>query len=642
VPIGVQVLGGSSWIAGVTPSAPAIAQNSPVFVAVSIDPQGLDVGRYNDVVRITSPAGNVDVPVILLITESAPIVDVSLLGLRFEAQQGSNSSTAQTLKVLNTGDPTSMVNWTAEVIQGGDFLTLNPAGGVATPSQPSVLSVSLTPGAAQANPGTYYALLQISAPNALNSPQYVVVVFDIASAGASPETAASPAGLFFVASGATAPAAQSISVNTTSLSAIPFQAGSSTSNGAAWLSVNPATGETSASNPGTVSVSINTAGLAAGIYYGEVDITISGALRAVNVVLTVQPAATTTTGSSTKPLDACAPSQLALAETAMTNNFAVPAGWPANLIVRLNNDCGQAVTNGQVVASFSNGDAPLSLKSDGQGNYSATWQPYSVSSQMQVTLRATAGSLQPAVFELLGSISQNQAPFLARNGTVHNLNPVSGAALAPGTIAQVYGAGLATGVATPNFLPLPPSFNGTSVLVGGFAAPLYYLSAGQLDVQIPNELQPNQTYSIVVSVNNALSVPDQIDIVPAMPGVAAYSNGELIAQHAADYSFVTTQSPARPGEYLIMYLAGMGATNPEVSSGQPAPSLEPLSRFMIQPNVTVDGQSANIGYAGLTPGAAGLDQINFQVPFNAHTGNLQVVITQNGQTANLTTLPVSQ
>jgi uncharacterized protein (TIGR03437 family) len=259
---------------------------------------------------------------------------------------------------------------------------------------------------------------------------------------------------------------------------------------------------------------------------------------------------------------------------------------------------------------------------------------------MQVTLRASAGSLQPGVFQILGAISQNQAPVLARNGTLHNLNPVVGGALAPGTVAQVYGSGLASAAVAPNLLPLPTSYNGTTVLVGGFAAPLYYLSDGQLNVEIPSELAPNQSYPIIVSANGALTLPDMIDIVPATPGDAAYADGHVIAQHS-DFSLVNVDHPAKPGEYLVMYLAGMGATSPAVPSGQPSPRLEPLARVMDQPTVTVDGQNAPIIYAGLTPGAAGLYQINFQVPLSSHSGDLHMLVTQNGQTANMTMLPVS-
>jgi uncharacterized protein (TIGR03437 family) len=174
--------------------------------------------------------------------------------------------------------------------------------------------------------------------------------------------------------------------------------------------------------------------------------------------------------------------------------------------------------------------------------------------------------------------------------------------------------------------------------VGGLSAPLIYLSDGQLDVQIPSELVPTQQYAILVSSNGALTLPDQIDVVPAVPGVANFGDGRIIAQHGVDYVLVDASHPAKPGEFLIIYLVGMGATNPRVASGDPSPA----ANVTVQPKVTVDGQMAAVAYAGLSPGAAGLYQINFQVPANARSGDLPVIVTQNGVAANTNTLPVSQ
>ena len=58
----------------------------------------------------------------------------------------------------------------------------------------------------------------------------------------------------------------------------------------------------------------------------------------------------------------------------------------------------------------------------------------------------------------------------------------------------------------------------------------------------------NQQHAIVVSANGALTLPDTIDVVPVQLGVAAYTDGHAIAQHGADFSYVTGNSPAKPSE----------------------------------------------------------------------------------------------
>ena len=178
------------------------------------------------------------------------------------------------------------------------------------------------------------------------------------------------------------------------------------------------------------------------------------------------------------------------------------------------------------------------------------------------------------------------------------------------------------------------------MLVGGLLAPLYYVSPyppGLLDVQIPAELTPNQQYQLIVVANNAYTLPETIDVVPYQPGVASLPDGSVIAQHA-DYTLVNAASPARPGENIVIYLAGMGATNPSVASGEPTPSTYVYAA--VQPTLTVDGQNATVLYGGLTPTAVGLYQINFTVPPSARTGSLNLVVTQNGIVSNTTTLAV--
>ena len=641
LPFTAQVLNGSSWIASITPSSGTIRRNSPAFVRVRVNAQGLAMGRYHDFVRVITTAGNVDVRVVLFVTKSAPILSVDVTALRLQARQSGGFSNTRSFKVQNIGDPFSTIHWTAEVVKGGQFLSLGSTSGTATPSKPGALSVSLTAAATEADPGGYYGLIKISDPDALNPTQYVVVVLDLNEADDPPLPDPSPAALFFSAPPGMRSAVQTVAVNTSSSTPVPFRTGALTEDGGSWLTVTPTSGESSGASPGTVDVSVDTTGLTPGFYYGNAGVVMSSTLRIINVTLVVLPGTGATTATATAA--SCTPGKLGITETGVVNNFAVPAAWPASIIVQLNDDCGNLVTDGAVIASFSNGDPALSLRGDSTGLYSATWQPGSVSSDMEVTIRAASGTLLPATFTIDGSIAQNTvpAPMLASNGVLHNLNPVVGGALAPGTVAQVYGTGLASATASPNILPLPSTFNGTTVLIGGIAAPLYYLSDGQLNVEIPSELTPDQPYSIIASANGSLTLPDSIDLISVTPGIASYGDGHTIAQHS-DFSLVDATRPAKPGEYLVIYLVGMGATNPSVASGQAAPSTEPLARVTVTPTLTIGGQNASIVYAGLTPGFAGLYQINFQVPDGLKSGDLDLVVMQSGQSSNTTQLRVSQ
>jgi uncharacterized protein (TIGR03437 family) len=649
-----SVVNNSSWISSVTAGSNTTARNAPVFVQVQVNTNGLPVGAYHDAILVSSSAGNVQVPVSLFVAASGPILAVNTTGVLFQAIQGGGSTATRIVKILNLGDPSSTVNWNATLMSGSSWLSLISSNGSATSTAPGALTLTLAPNDKSLAPGPYYAIVKITDSNSLNSPQYVTAVLNLQPSTVAPAPDLAPVGLFFTApSGGTAPTAQQVQINTSSSAPVTFDATASTFGTGTWLNVTPASGSASGQASGSVAVSVNPTGLGAGIYSGNINVSIGALLQSVNVTFVVQNNGTVNASSRFRPEAAgCAASKLAITETGLANNFAVPAGWPATLIVQLNDDCAAPVTNGNVVASFSNGDAPLNLVGDSLGNYSTTWQPGTVNANMVVTLNATAGTLQPAIAKLYGGIAPNQTPppTLAPGGTLNNLNPVVGAPLSPGTIAQVYGSGLASSAVSTGVVPLPTTFQNTFALVGSAQAPLYSLSNGQIDIQIPNEVIASQQVPIVLSVNNALTLPVMLSIVPATPGVLSADDGptppdvqngaHMIAQHSADFSLVSSSNPAKPGEYLVMYLVGMGATNPSVRSGAATPS-SPLSPVVNQPTVTVGSQPATVAFAGLTPAFVGLYQINFQVPTNATAGELEVDVSQNGVAANPTLLPVS-
>ena len=638
------VVNQSPWISALSPASGQAAPNNPAVVIVSVNTQGLAIGFYRDVIHVTSAGGSADVPVTLYVAGPGPILSVDLTGVRFDMLQGQGSPPSQTIRVLNLGDPATTISWTANILSGGNWLRLGATQGTATATNPGTLTLAPGPGAANLPAGSAYALVSISDPAEPNAPQYVVAVLEVDAAGSPAIPNLSPTGLFFTAT-ANSFFSQSaiVQVSTSSAAAVPYQAAAATSNQGSWLQVSPATGTASPTSAGQVTVTVSPSSLSAGVYKGQVNVAMSGVLRTADVTLVVTPPAVTPFRSAAEAaaIAGCVPSSVALTVSGFSNSFSTPAGWPAALVVQLNDNCANPVTNGSVAASFSNGDPPISLASDMlTGAYSATWQPGQNSSSMTVTLQASAGVLGNATEQISGAVTANVAPVLSPGGTLNNLNPVVGGALAPGTVAQVYGSELASATSSPGIVPLPISLNGTTMLVGGLAAPLYYLSNRQLVVQIPNELAPNRPYAAVVSVGTAVTpVPTTIDVTPVQPGVAAYSGGGLIAQHSADYSLVTASSPAHPGETVIIYLVGMGATNPAVASGQPAPP-PPLAYAVEQPTVTVDGQGAAVLFAGLTPGAVGLFQIDFTVPASAPMGSLNVVIAQPGGSANAATLPV--
>jgi uncharacterized protein (TIGR03437 family) len=667
-----SVVSGSPWVS-VSPSSGSPTLASPVTVTVTVSPQGLAAGAYRDVIHFSYPPESTacsptatpqscDVPVSLFVANVGPIISASPTGVQFNVVQGAGSSTTQNISIANNGSAGTNVDWsvspeTGTGVPNGAFLLFGTTSGVAQPGNPGTLALSLDDVASALAPGVYYELAAISDQNAQNSPQYVTAVLNVVPAAASVLPQISPAGLLFVGQVGRPIVAQQVTVNWSSAQPQFFKATPLNAPGQSWLQSGTG-GSVSATTPFTLTVSVNAVGLSAGIYSGSVALTSASsgaALGSVNVTLVLGAAnaigelANEPTGyrAGVRPQAAiagCTPSTVVLTETGIPNNFSVPAGWPANLVTTMTDDCGNALEGGSVAANFSNGDPPLALIDQGiGGQYVASWQPSNVANTI-ITLNGAFGTLKSGTALLSGLVTSNQAPVLNQNGIVNNATYQAGAALAPATVAAAFGANLSTSPTglLPGITPLPPQYQGTQLIVGGSVAPLYYISTGQLDVEIPAELRPQQQYPAVGVVNGALSLPITVTVVPVAPSVLDYQDGSAIAEHA-DFSLVNSASPAHAGETIVIFLVGMGATNPAVGSGQVAPGSVPgstLASATVQPLVQVAGQTAKILYAGLTPGSVGLYQIDFTIPTTVSAGNPSVTVSQGTVNANTTTIPV--
>jgi uncharacterized protein (TIGR03437 family) len=647
--------GGSLGVAGITCEAAwctagaapaALAGGVSASVPITINPALLTAGFFRTQVDITTSGGSGSVPVTVLVS-SVSTMTLAPVGTQFSMQAGGAPGNANG-SFLVTVTNGSAVNWNASVVSASPWLTLTSASGTASASAPGTVGFSIDPvNAAALVAGVYYGQIQVSGSGIVNSPQNFEVVLSVSPVTTAVIPDPEPAGLLFITTvGGTLPP-QTITVYSGSATATGFQAAASTNSGGAWLSVTPNIGSSSTASAGITTVNVNTAGLKAGVYTGGISYSLSAtAVRVVNVTLIVTPAgsaAQVTSDAASRSVNAhdgtCTPSVLVPAQTGLVNNFSAAVAWPTPLSVILANDCGSTINSGQLVATFSNGDPPLplALADPTKGLYSGTWTPRKAVAQMTVIAHASAAGYPDATAQVVGAATPNAAPVLTPHGTLHSFNPLVGASLAPGTIIQIYGKNLASQTAQPTTIPLPTTVNGTSVIIGGIPAPLYYVSAGQINAQLPFELTAGNQYQVLISANGALTTPDSVTLTSATPGLAAFGDSTLIAQHG-DGSLVSTTSPAKSGEYLVAYLAGMGDTNATPSSGAASPS-SPLALPSAMPVLTINGTTYPIAFAGLTPGLVGLYQMNFQVPAGLPSGNLTLVVNQSGQPSNQTVLP---
>jgi uncharacterized protein (TIGR03437 family) len=226
-------------------------------------------------------------------------------------------------------------------------------------------------------------------------------------------------------------------------------------------------------------------------------------------------------------------------------------------------------------------------------------------------------------------------PTLGANSTLNSASIAAGA-IAPGTIIAISGANFAAGAMTASSLPLPTVLGNTSVTFNNVAAPLFSVSNTQIYAQAPYSLAAGSPASIQVSQGGAASAAQAVTVAAVSPGIfmvnQATNAGAVL--HAADYSLVTSNSPAQPGEYLLIYCTGLGAVVTPVASGAMAPSAPP-DQTINTPTVSIGGLLAIVSYSGLAPGFVGLYQVNVQAPLNLPAGNQSLQITTLGVTSNI-------
>jgi uncharacterized protein (TIGR03437 family) len=222
--------------------------------------------------------------------------------------------------------------------------------------------------------------------------------------------------------------------------------------------------------------------------------------------------------------------------------------------------------------------------------------------------------------------------FVSASQAITNAASFAKGIAAPGSIFAIFGQNLASKPDSAGVVPLPDTLGATSVTVNGEAAPLFYVSPGQINAQVPWDVQPGMA-TVIVKNGTAVSNAAAINVPAAAPGIFTYGNNRAVVQNP-DHSVNSDAAPAKVGDVLVAYFTGGGAaqTKSPLATGAANP---PAAVPIVQTNysVTVAGTAATVNYIGLAPYFVGLYQANFHVPQVA-AGNRLLVITIGGTASN--------
>jgi uncharacterized protein (TIGR03437 family) len=201
----------------------------------------------------------------------------------------------------------------------------------------------------------------------------------------------------------------------------------------------------------------------------------------------------------------------------------------------------------------------------------------------------------------------------------------SQSAIAPGSLISIYGVNLAPGAAAAISLPLPLSLNGTSVTINGIAAPLVFVSGGQINAQVPFEVPPGSA-SLSIRAGALKSAPVSFTVQAVAPGVLP------VVQNCLDGAVNSKQSPVQVGQLITLWVTGQGPVDSPIATGDAAPA-DPIALPLADVRAQIGGQDAQVVFAGMAPGLAGLMQVNVMVPATV-VGQQPVMLTVGGVASN--------
>ncbi|MEP6538629.1 MAG: IPT/TIG domain-containing protein [Bryobacteraceae bacterium] len=606
---------------GLTPAQPGqLAQ-----VVISVNTTGITTPTScNGTVTLTVP-GSTNTPVTIPVTLTAsttPLLNISQGAINVIAVAGSTTPVQQSISLTST-DGTTALNFSAAATTnpaGLTWLSVTPNTG----STPNNLNLTINPTGLAA--GVYQGTIALSSTSANVPAQMIPVTLTVASASVT----AAPVSLSFVqALNGSAPASQSIQLTGVPAGAT-VGATATVLNGTGWLTATSGTG-------GTITVAANGAGLSQGVYQGVVTVLVPGTTPSpvyVPVTLTV--------GN---------PQVISLTPSSL--NFSFPAGSatvPPSQTLQLTSTGGNvpftaaftAVSGGSfVTVSPASGNTPgtitvapslsaISALNQGTytGNITITSSSLPNGSQtVPVTLTVTAAG--PPTITAVVNAANNQP-----------------GAVSPGELVTIYGTaiGPATGVGlqlTSNGM-VSTNLGNTVVTFDGIPAPLTYVSANQINVIVPYEVNGRTTTNIVVQRATVNSTATNVRVTDTAPAIFTASQGAA-GQGAilnANNTPNSSANPAAKGSAVAIFGTGEGQLIPGgVTGSVTANSGLTFPKPVGNVSVTVGGVPAAVQYAGSAPGlVAGVLQVNVVIPQSVASGNQPVVITvgNNSSSGNVT------
>jgi uncharacterized protein (TIGR03437 family) len=611
--------------------------------SVLVNATGLANGVYTGFITATGNAPNspINFPVVLNVAGSSSsggggntsgVLTLGQSAITFTPSLNGLPVTQQL-----TVNATTTTNFTASAsTQNGNntWLQISPFGPLQTNQ---TLTVTATPAGLAA--GTYSGQITLVANGVTQTVPVTMVVGGTGSTGGNLSISvngtvtASPSLSFTTQTVGGPVSSQTITVSSATNSSYAFSA-AVTGATCGWVTLTINQNQTyQLSQPQPVTIGANTTGIASGTYNCTLTLNPTGG-TAVTIPLSL-----TVVGQPTVSVTTTGP---------LSFSYAAGSATPASQTITLAGS-GSSSASFTAVATTTSGANWLSV-SPASGTIAS-------GSTMPVTVSVNPANLTAGTYN--GSISINGGAGTTGSGIVNvtltvtaptpNISTIVNgasfinAAVAPGEFVSIIGSQL--GPATPLGPPVDANGNLTTsqgnvqVFFGGTAAPLTYVSGGQVNCIVPYEVAGLSTIQVQLKYLGQPSNTMVLSVQSSAPGIFSAS-GTGTGQAAILNSNNTHNSsgnPAAKGSVIQIFMTGEGVTNPNSVDGVVTGNATTVPFLPVA--VNIGGQPATVVFKAEAPGiVAGILQLNVTVPPNIPSGtnSLSVTIGSNVSQPNLT------
>ena len=327
------------------------------------------------------------------------------------------------------------------------------------------------------------------------------------------------------------------------------------------------------------------------------------------------------------------------------NNQTVALGQAAlqPLVVEARDAENRAVPGVPVIFAVTQGSGTVSVTGTVETNSVGRAQTFVTAGTLLGTIRVVASGAGNTVTFTINTIGRT--PSVTAVGFVNGASFRQG--WVPGSLGTIFGAGLMegiTGVVEAGQVPFPTILRGVRVIVNGISAPILSIAnvngQEQVSIQVPFGIPAPGVTAVTIENNGSRTTVRLVPLFAVQPGIFEFTaNGVRVAAVLhANFEVVTPANPALPGEIVLLFLTGLGLTDPAVGTNVLGPATPATS--VVQPVVGIDDAGVEVLWSFYAPELLTVFQINLRIPDNARAGNRKLSVIAGGVSSQNTLIPI--